>query len=50
LSGRLIIDQMPGFGVSQRVKLSLYAGGHMFYSRADSAAQFRRDAMAMYVR
>jgi carboxypeptidase C (cathepsin A) len=49
-ASRLIIDQMPGFGVPQRVKLSLYAGGHMFYSRGDSAAQFRRDAMAMYVR
>jgi len=49
-ASRLIIDQMPGFGVQQRVKLSLYAGGHMFYSRADSAAQFRRDALAMYVR
>ena len=49
-ASRLIIDQMPGFGVPQRVKLGLYAGGHMFYSRPDSAAQFRRDAMAMYSR
>ncbi len=49
-ASRLIIDQMPTFGVAQRVKLALYAGGHMFYSRTDSAAQFRRDAMAMYAR
>ena len=49
-ASRLIVDQMPGFGVQQRVKLNLYAGGHMFYSRGASAAQFRRDAMAMYVR
>jgi carboxypeptidase C (cathepsin A) len=49
-ASRLIIDQMPSFGVAQRVKLSLYAGGHMFYSRPDSAAQFRRDALAMYLR
>ena len=49
-ASRLIVDQMPGFGVPQRVRLSLYAGGHMFYSRPDSAAQFRRDALAMYVR
>jgi hypothetical protein len=41
---------MPGFGVPQRVKLNLYAGGHMFDSRADSAAQFRRDAITMYIR
>jgi len=49
-ASRLIIDQMPSFGVPERVKLSLYAGGHMFYSRGESATQFRRDAMAMYVK
>ena len=49
-ASRLIVDQMPSFGVPQRVKLNLYAGGHMFYSRPDSAAQFRRDAAAMYLR
>ena len=49
-ASRLIVDQMPGFGVPQRVRLSLYAGGHMFYSRPDSAGQFRRDALAMYLR
>ena len=47
-ASRLIVDQMPSFGVAQRVHLNLYAGGHMFYSRGTSAAQFRRDAMAMY--
>ncbi len=47
-TSRLIIDQMPAFG--SRVHLRLYAGGHMFYSRPASAAQFRRDAIAMYVR
>jgi len=49
-ASRLIVDQMPSFGVSQRVKLNLYPGGHMFYSRPESAAQFRRDAVAMYLR
>ena len=47
-ASRLIVDQMPSFGA--RVHLNLYAGGHMFYSRSASAAQFRRDAMAMYTR
>ena len=47
-ASRLIIDQMPSFGVTQRVNLNLYAGGHMFYSRGESAQEFRRDAMAMY--
>jgi carboxypeptidase C (cathepsin A) len=47
-ASRLIIDQMPAFG--KGVALKLYAGGHMFYSRSNSAAQFRRDAMAMYLK
>ena len=47
-ASRLIVDQMPSFGVAQRIHLNLYAGGHMFYSRPASAAQFRRDALAMY--
>jgi len=47
-TSRLVIDQMPSFG--SRVQLKLYAGGHMFYSRGSSAQQFRRDAMAMYLK
>ena len=49
-ASRLIIDQMPAFGRPDRVHLALYAGGHMFYSRPDSAARFRRDALALYGR
>lgn len=45
---RLIIDQMPAFGTPERVKLKVYPGGHMFYSRADSGAALRRDIMATY--
>jgi carboxypeptidase C (cathepsin A) len=47
-ASRLVIDQLPTFGRANRVQLALYAGGHMFYSRADSGAAFRRDALAMY--
>ncbi|OAN67208.1 S10 family peptidase [Sphingomonas sp. TDK1] len=47
---RLIIDQMPRFGVEQRVKLGVYPGGHMFYSRKASAEAFKADARALYVR
>jgi carboxypeptidase C (cathepsin A) len=47
-ASRLIIDQMPAFG--KGIALKLYAGGHMFYSRSNSAAQFRKDAMAMYLK
>jgi carboxypeptidase C (cathepsin A) len=45
---KLIVDQMPSFGVPERVQLHVYPGGHMFYARPDSAAAFKRDAMAAY--
>ncbi|AUW60192.1 peptidase S10 [Sphingobium sp. SCG-1] len=45
---RLLIDQMPGYGVTDRVKLHVYPGGHMFYSRDDSGAALRRDIMESY--
>ena len=47
-ASRLIVDQMPAFGQAERVQLRVYAGGHMFYSRADSGAAFKRDAAALY--
>jgi carboxypeptidase C (cathepsin A) len=47
---RLIVDQMPSFGVENRVRLAVYPGGHMFYSRPDSGAAFKRDAAALYSR
>jgi carboxypeptidase C (cathepsin A) len=45
---RLIVAQMPSYGVTQRVKLHMYPGGHMFYARQDSNAALRRDVMASY--
>jgi carboxypeptidase C (cathepsin A) len=45
---RLIIDQMPISGDPGRVKLSLYPGGHMFYSRPASQAAFRTDVMQVF--
>ncbi|MBV9883659.1 MAG: peptidase S10 [Sphingomonadaceae bacterium] len=47
---RLIVDQMPAFGAENRVRLSVYPGGHMFYSRPDSGAAFKRDVGALYRR
>ncbi|PTQ10894.1 peptidase S10 [Sphingomonas oleivorans] len=47
-ASRLLIDQMPSYGRPDRVKLALYPGGHMFYSRPDSAAAFRQEAMRLY--
>jgi len=45
---RLIVAQMPTFGVANRVQLHMYPGGHMFYARQDSAAALRKDIMASY--
>jgi len=45
---RLVIDQMPISGDASRVKLAIYPGGHMFYSRPASQAAFRSDVMAVF--
>lgn len=44
----LIVDQMPAMGNANRVEVKNYAGGHMFYSRADSQSELRADAMKLY--
>ncbi len=46
-ASRLIVDAMPATS-GGRVNLSIYPGGHMFYSRPDSGASFRKDVMALY--
>jgi carboxypeptidase C (cathepsin A) len=45
---KLILAKLPSFGVADRAKQYVYRGGHMFYSRPDSAAAFRRDMKAVY--
>jgi carboxypeptidase C (cathepsin A) len=45
---RLVIDQMPISGDASRVKLAIYPGGHMFYSRPASQASFRADVMQVF--
>ncbi|WP_205631682.1 S10 family peptidase [Collimonas pratensis] len=47
-TSRLILDQMPAFGQERRVKLAVYPGGHMFYSRGASAAAFKADARTLF--
>jgi carboxypeptidase C (cathepsin A) len=44
----MVVSQMPEMGAPGRIQLRNYAGGHMFYSRSDSQAAFRRDVMALY--
>jgi carboxypeptidase C (cathepsin A) len=46
---RLALDQLPTIGTgNHRVRLEVYGGGHMFYSRDDARAQFRKDAIRFY--
>jgi len=43
-----ILDQMPPFASPERLKLSVYGGGHMFYSRDASRRALRDDAKELY--
>jgi carboxypeptidase C (cathepsin A) len=44
---KILLDQLPAFADSSRVKLVVYPGGHMFYSRDASRQAFRTEAEAM---
>jgi carboxypeptidase C (cathepsin A) len=45
---QLIIDQMPAFATPDRLKLAVYGGGHMFYSRDSSRRVLREDVEKLY--
>jgi carboxypeptidase C (cathepsin A) len=45
---QLIIEQLPPFASPERLKLAVYGGGHMFYSRDASRRALREDARALY--
>ncbi|WP_375455660.1 S10 family peptidase [uncultured Methylobacterium sp.] len=47
-ASKLLIDQIPSYGPEPRLTLAVYPGGHMFYSRPEARAAFRRDVAAMY--
>ena len=44
---KLVLDQLPAFAGPQRVKLVVYPGGHMFYSREASRKAFRGEVEAL---
>jgi carboxypeptidase C (cathepsin A) len=45
---QLVLDQLPTYGSADRVKLAVYAGGHMFYNRDASRKGLHDDAAAMF--
>ena len=44
---KIQLDQLPAYASPERVKLVVYPGGHMFYSRDASRQAFRREVQAM---
>ena len=44
---KILLDQLPAYASPQRVKLVVYPGGHMFYSRDGSRQAFRAEAEAV---
>jgi carboxypeptidase C (cathepsin A) len=44
---KIWLDQLPAYASSGRVKLVVYPGGHMFYSREDSRQAFRSEVEAL---
>jgi carboxypeptidase C (cathepsin A) len=44
---KIVLDQLPAFAGPPRVKLVVYPGGHMFYSREASRKAFRAEVEAM---
>ncbi|GIL39448.1 S10 family peptidase [Roseiterribacter gracilis] len=48
MASRMIIDQIPPFGDPNRVRLKVYPGGHMFYTRENSRKGLRDDVRGLY--
>lgn len=48
MESKLVLDQLPTFGDPARVKLAVYPGGHMFYTRDASRSAFTNDVKALY--
>jgi carboxypeptidase C (cathepsin A) len=44
---KILLDQLPAYATPQRVRLVVYPGGHMFYSRDASRQAFRAEAEAL---
>jgi len=40
---KILLDQLPPYAAPDRVKLAVYPGGHMFYSRDNSRKAFRTE-------
>lgn len=48
MESKMVLDQLPAFGDAGRVKLEVYPGGHMFYTRDASRVAFTKEVKAFY--
>jgi carboxypeptidase C (cathepsin A) len=46
-ASKIILDQLPAYASPARVKLVVYPGGHMFYSREPARQAFRDEVQAV---
>ena len=46
-ASKILLDQLPAFAGPNRVKLVVYPGGHMFYSRDPARQAFRSEVEAL---
>jgi len=44
---KILLDQLPAYATPERVRLVVYPGGHMFYSRDASRQAFRGEAQSL---
>ena len=44
----LAVDQIPAVAGHDRVRITVYPGGHVFYNRDQSLSAFTRDALQNY--
>jgi len=44
---KIELDQLPAFALPERVRLVVYPGGHMFYSRDGSRQALRSEVEAL---
>jgi carboxypeptidase C (cathepsin A) len=46
-ASKILLDQLPAYGSPDRVKLVVYPGGHMFYSRDSARQAFRTEVQTL---
>lgn len=46
-ASKVLLDQLPAYGDPSRVKLVVYPGGHMFYSRDGARQAFRAEVQTL---